>query len=216
MTVDTVGSGIAALAAAVYLIEDAHVAPGDVIMYEPGDKIGGAMVARKVPVAARFPNRPALAYVLPATRVLEREYRCTLTRLISRFSAVDNPTQTMEDDVRQFNGQNPYNDTTRLLDQNHNVISQRRLGLSPDDLLHALNLLRETEQTLAPKEIQQCFTPGFFTSEFFMAWSTLMGPLRAQRDRVPAIFQAIPPCRVLCRHDGGGVANAMEPERGGR
>jgi len=41
--VDQRRSGIASLAAAVVMIRDAGVAPGDICIYEESDDIGGAM-----------------------------------------------------------------------------------------------------------------------------------------------------------------------------
>ncbi len=81
MTVHIVGSGIAGLATAVYLIDKAGVDPHDIVLYEARDKLGGAMA---MPVEPGDPTEPNFGYVLPATRILEREYRCA-KELLSRF-----------------------------------------------------------------------------------------------------------------------------------
>ena len=71
-----VGSGIASLAAAVYLIRYKIVPPGRVTIFESEKDYGGAMGASMVdvPFSPDYPRRPTSAYVLPATRLLEEHY----------------------------------------------------------------------------------------------------------------------------------------------
>jgi len=109
MTVHIVGSGIASLSAAVYLIEKARVDPHDIIVYEESDKLGGAMAMGK-PVEPHNPSEPDFAYVLPATRILEREYRCAKD-LLSRFPSKRNHDKNIWDECVEFNNTNPYYDT---------------------------------------------------------------------------------------------------------
>lgn len=176
MTARIVGSGIASLAAAYYLIEDAKVEPSDITIYEE-DVLGGAMECHTVPVLSGGPNQPKFAYVLPATRILEREYRCAF-ELFSHFASISNPNQTLEEDVREFNRLYPYEDATRLLNKAHQVLSSRHLGVGCLDLLRLVRLMFTSERRLDDVTIaSRNFTPEFYTSEFWLAWSTMMGPL---------------------------------------
>ena len=169
MTIHVTGSGIASLAAAVFLIHDAGVAPDDIRIYEECDDPGGAMVMHGDPVKG---------YVLPATRVLERKYGCALD-LFSHFPSVADPQETIEEaDVLEFNREFPYRDKARLLDDHQRVYAARHFGVSFIDQLNALKLLATPEFALDGKVIDRYFTPAFYQSEFFLAWSTLMGPLR--------------------------------------
>jgi len=168
MTVHLVGSGIASLAAAVFLIRDAGIAPGDIEIYEQSDNLDGAM---------EFSGNAAQGYCLPATRVLEREYRCGLD-LMARFPSVSDAQETIEEDTLEFNASFPYRDKARLIDKDGRVFSAPRFGVSLADRFNVLKLLWTSESALDGKAIDSYFTPEFYQSEFFLAWSTLMGPLR--------------------------------------
>ena len=177
MTVHIVGSGIASLAAAAYSILYKVAAPGDINIYEAEPDVGGAMVISTVGVESGGGKRPKKAYVMPAARVLEREYRCFFD-FFSNFYCDDGTGRTISEQIIDFNIQNPYCDTSRLVDGNRHIIkSTARLGISDDDCANALLFLAKTEQELDQEAIDGFFTESFYQSEFFLAWSTLMGPL---------------------------------------
>ncbi len=169
MKAHLVGSGIASLAAASYLIRDAKVPAGNITVYE-GEAAGGAM--------ASYGGSGTYygGYVLPAARILEREYRCTL-ELFSHFASVSNPLQTLEEDVREFNRVYPYEDATRLLNKAGEVMKSRHFGVSLADRFHLLKLLLTPERKLEDRTISEFFTKDFYRSEFWLAWSTMMGPM---------------------------------------
>ena len=137
MTIHVTGSGIASLAAAVFMIRDAGVAPGDIRIYEESNDVGGAMAIHGDPING---------YVLPATRVLEREYGCTLD-LFSHFPSLADPQETIEEaDALEFNREFPYRDKARLLDGHQRVYAARHFGVSVIDQLNALKLLAIPER----------------------------------------------------------------------
>ncbi len=179
MTVHIVGSGIASLAAAVYLISDANVEPNDITIYEAGHDIGGAMALSTVTVnaGAKAYALPEKACVLPATRVLEREYRCSL-ELFRHFLWGSEKQVTIEEDVREFNRNDPYQNMTRLFDKNGPMKLSEDLGVGLLDGGNAVRLALTREEVLDGLAIDHFFTPEFYKSQFFLAWSTMMGPLR--------------------------------------
>ena len=114
--------------------------------------------------------------MVPATRILEREYRCAF-ELFSNFPSISNPLQTLEEDVREFNALYPYEDTTRLLNKDGQVLSSRHFGVSFADRINLLRLLATEETKLDDLPISDFFTQDFYNSEFWLAWSSMMGPL---------------------------------------
>jgi oleate hydratase len=151
-------------------------APGDVNIYEAERDVGGAMVISTVRVQSG-PKRPKRAYVMPAARVLEREYRCFF-EFFSNFECEDGTGRTISEQISEFNIQNPYRDTSRLVDGNRQIIPSRpRLGIIDDDCVNAIRFLAKTEHELDQEAVDDFFTEAFYQSEFFLAWSTLMGPL---------------------------------------
>ena len=175
-----VGSGIASLAAAVYLLRDTEIEADCIVLYESDPELGfgGAMAANWAPETHSGKERRA--YVLPATRIMEREYRCAY-ELFSHFASVSDPNQTLDEDVHDFNRRYPYQDTTRVLDEHLRPISRGHFGVGFADSLKLAWLMLRRESTLDDKTIENWgrwrFSRAFYKSEFWVAWSTMMGPL---------------------------------------
>lgn len=88
-----VGSGMASLAAATYLMRDGGVLPANITVFEADDHPGGAM---------RMYGDPATGYVLPTGRIFEKEFRCPREFFALVPSATD-PHRSIWDHVVAFN-----------------------------------------------------------------------------------------------------------------
>ena len=176
-----VGFGIASLATAVYLIRHKIVPPQRVTIFEAGDHFGGAMGASMVdvPPDPRYPLRPKRAYVLPAIRILEDHYACALD-LLGRFPCVNDASKTIAEDTIDFNRQRPYDDRARLLNSAREVVGGMGVSLTDGEKAVELMLLRDEEfcDGLSMDDKKLGFSDQFFGSQFFLAWTTMMGPLR--------------------------------------
>ena len=124
----------------------------------------------------RRPALPRNAYVVPASRILEREYR-TAFELFSHFASVSDPSESLDDDVHEFNARTPYEDTSRLVNKCGKVLSSRHFGISLADRINLIKLLLTPERKLEDRCISEFFTRHFYKSEFWLAWSTMMGPM---------------------------------------
>jgi oleate hydratase len=178
-----VGSGIASLAAAVNLIRHEIVPPERVTIFESGADYGGAMCASTVdvPFSPDYPERPRSAYVLPATRLLEKHYSCALD-LLKDFPCVSDTSKTIAEDVIDFNRDCPYGDKARILNSARQVVNEPRMGVSLADGEKAVELIlfrdEESCDGLAIDDKKLGFSDQFFESQFFLSWTTMMGPLR--------------------------------------
>jgi oleate hydratase len=176
-----VGSGIASLAAAVYLIKHHIVPPERITIFEAGKRLGGAMghMMVEVPYSPAHPWRPKHAYSLPATRLLEEHYACTLD-LLENFPCLTDTSKTIAQDAIDFNGSCPYDDKARILNAAREVVNERNMGVSFHDVRIATELLfSENEEPYDGMAIEDLgFSDQFFESQFFLAWTTTMGPLR--------------------------------------
>jgi len=178
-----VGSGIASLAAAVYLIRYKIVPPERVTIFESGERYGGAMGASMVdvPFSPAYPRRPRRGYVLPATRLLEEHYSCALD-LFDCFPCVNDTSKTIAKDVIDFNRDCPYDDKARILNSAREVVNDPSMGVSVTDGVSAVELiLFKDEESCDGKAIDDKtfgFSDQFFESQFFLSWATMMGPLR--------------------------------------
>ena len=178
-----VGSGIASLAAAVYLIRYKIVPPGRVTIFESAKDYGGAMGASMVdvPFSPAYPRRPRSAYVLPATRLLEKHYSCALD-LFKCFPCVSDTSKTIAKDLIDFNRDCPYDDKARILNSAGQVVNDPSMGVSVTDRERAVELIlvkdEESCDGMAIDDQKFGFSDQFFESQFFLSWSTMMGPLR--------------------------------------
>ena len=170
-----VGSGVASLAAAFYLVKDAGLSPQKITVYEAEPGLGGAMV-KGIDTGPGVPKPPGFGYVLPATRILDREYRCTYD-LFSHFPSLTDRQQSLREDVLEFNRIYPYEDGARLVDAAGHVLSSKHFGVSFADRVNLLLLLLRPEASLEGKPISDFFSSHFYESEFWIAWSSMMGPL---------------------------------------
>ncbi|KAH8734346.1 oleate hydratase [Ilyonectria robusta] len=169
-----VGGGIASLAAAVYLIDDAQV-PGDRIhILEASSKPGGSM--------ATF-SKPSwdTGYRVSAIRKLSLTYRC-LYGMLEKVPATTEG-QTLADKMNQFNRARRKLGAsgTRLVRQvvdsmgvdHPEAVDLSTMGLSVKNQCDLMRVVLETEEELEGLEIQALFAPDFFETNFWDLWSSL-------------------------------------------
>lgn len=169
-----VGGGIASLAAAVYLIDDAHV-PGDHIhILEASPRPGGSIAALAAP-------KWETGYRVSAIRKLSLTYRCLYGMLDKVPSDTDG--ETLAGKLNRFNqGRKKLGASgTRLVRQSIDekgrempeAVDVGTMGLSAKDQCDLMRLVLEKEEEFEGREIQAVFTPDFFDSNFWDLWSSL-------------------------------------------
>ncbi|KAJ3523515.1 hypothetical protein NM208_g12421 [Fusarium decemcellulare] len=169
-----VGGGIASLAAAVFLIDDAHV-PGDHIhILEASAKAGGSM--------ATF-SKPSweTGYRVSAIRKMSLTYRC-LYGMLEKVPS-DAPGETLADKLNRFNQARRKLGAsgTRLVRQTIDdygiekpeAVDVSTMGLSVKNQCDLMRVVLETEEELEGMEIQALFEPDFFETNFWDLWSSL-------------------------------------------
>ncbi len=158
-----VGSGIASLAGAAFLIRDAGVAGNDIVIFEESADFGGALDAHG---SAEF------GYFMSGSRMFEEKYNCTFDLLASIPSVTDASISVTEETDR-VRAENRWNDKARLVDWHGKVTNFHELGYSERDRSDLLGLLAEPEARLDGRRISDCFEPAFFQSNFWFEWCTL-------------------------------------------
>ncbi len=166
MKAHIVGGGFGGLAAAFFLIRNADVPGEDITIYEANSQIGGGLF---------LTGGPETGYNMPGS-VFDREFRCTFDLLQSIPSASD-PAVSVRDAFFAFNKQHPFNDRAHILDRNGNIVQGPRFGLNLRDALALARLSLTPEPRLDGRRIEEFFAPRFFTTEFWLLWSTIMGSL---------------------------------------
>ena len=102
-----VGGGIAGLAAAVYLIQDARMPAENITVYEARRNHGGALEAF---------GSPEEGYVSAGAREPEPYFEC-MWELCSRIPSLEEPGRTVLDETVAFNKRYPIVCNTRFLEK---------------------------------------------------------------------------------------------------
>ena len=158
-----VGSGIASLAGAAYLIRDGKVAGGDIVLYEESGQFGGALDAH---------GDAAAGYFMSGSRMFESKYNCTFD-LLSSIPSGSNPAISVTEETNLVRAENTWNAKARLVDLNGEITDAHPLGFDGRDRFDLLAIVTMPEIMLNSKRIRDCFAPHFFQSNFWFEWCTL-------------------------------------------
>lgn len=166
MKAHIVGGGFGGLAAAAYLIRNARVPGSDITIYEADEQMGGGFF---------LGGSAGGGYNLPGS-VFDREFRCAFD-LLKDIPSTRDPAVSVKDEFFTFNARNPFHDRAHIIDHDGRIIHGPRFGLSLRDGFDIVRLVLTRESRLDRRRIEECFSPRFFLTEFWLLWSTIMGSL---------------------------------------
>ncbi len=149
-----IGGGIAGLAAAVFLIDDASMPGENITIYEKRKSVGGCCDA--------FEN--AMGYVCPGERELEPFMEC-LWYLCSKIPSLDDPSVSVLDESVRANKDAPIHSECRILRNRGQIYEEiHDYRLSPELLLKMEHFTSMPERELEDLTIEDYFGKD---SEFF-------------------------------------------------
>lgn len=157
-----IGSGIASLASAVYLIKDAGV-PGANIHILEKDKIAGG--------ACDGAGDKEKGFVVRGGRMHEMHYECYWD-LLSYIPSCDDPKISVRDESYEFNKRFVSNGQARLL-KDGKKIDVSSYGLTFAQQKDFLKLTYVSEKSLGNKRIEDWFDSDFFESKFWYIWTSM-------------------------------------------
>ena len=163
-----VGGGIASLAAAVHLIQDAKVPANQIHILESGPLPGGSMDGA---------GNADTGYILRGGRMLNFSYLCTYD-LLSKVPSLSDPKKTVKQEIDEFNAVpgNKTNAHARLIakgEKGPEIVDVSQMGLNTRERADLLHITAETEKLLGRKRIDECFTKEFFDTKFWYMWDTM-------------------------------------------
>lgn len=167
MKAHIVGGGFGGLAAAACLIRNAGMPGQDITIYEADERLGGAF---------SLAGSAAGGYILPTGSVFDARFRCTFD-LLATIPSTGDPARSVKDDFFAFNERYPFHDRAHLFDRNGRILHRPHFGLSVRDRLDLVRLALTPEAMLYGRRIDEFFRPAFFATEFWLLWTTIMGPL---------------------------------------
>nr|WP_281202142.1 oleate hydratase [Nocardia jejuensis] len=157
-----VGSGIAALSAAAFLIRDGKFSGSDIVLLEEQGREGGSLDAA---------GSPESGYTMRGGRMFEIHFDCTYD-LLRSIPSMDDPTVSVTDDTFAFHKDFAWNDHARLVDDTGVPIDAHTMGFTERDRLELIKCVGTPEKLLNGKRITDCFSPEFFTTNFWWMWCT--------------------------------------------
>jgi len=157
-----IGSGIASLAAAVYLIKDTDVEGENIHILEQDDIAGGACDGA---------GDTEEGFVVRGGRMHEKHYECYWD-LLSNIPSYENPDVTVRDESFEFNERFVSHGQARLL-KDGKKLDVSSFGLSLADQADFLKLTFVSEKSLGNQRIEDWFSAEFFGTNFWHIWTSM-------------------------------------------
>jgi len=161
-TVYLVGSGIASLASATYLIKDAGVPGENIHVLEQNEILGGALDGA---------GDPDSGFITRGGRMHEEHFVCYWD-LLSNIPSYDDPNISVKDESFEFNSRFVSHAQARLLKDGKRM-DLSSFGLSFKDQTDLMKLTFASERSLNNIRIQDWFKKEFFETNYWRLWSTM-------------------------------------------
>ena len=157
-----IGSGIASMAAAVYLIKDAGLPGENIHILEQDDITGGACDGA---------GNEEKGFVVRGGRMHEKHYECYWD-LLSNIPSLEDPSVSVRDESFEFNERFVSHAQARLIKDGEKLdVSSFELSLK--DQADFLKLTFVSEQSLGDKRIEDWFSAAFFETNFWHIWTSM-------------------------------------------
>lgn len=159
-----VGSGLAGLAAAAFLVRDGQVPGNQIHVFEELDLPGGSMDG--------ILNEQR-GYIIRGGREMEPHFE-TLWDLFRSIPTLENADVSVLDEFYWLNKADPSNSQTRVIENRGNKLaSDGQLTLSRQAIEEIAKLVLTSESQLDNVKINEVFGSDFFKSNFWLYWSTM-------------------------------------------
>jgi oleate hydratase len=157
-----VGSGIASLAGAAFLIRDGFFSGNNINIFEELKVNGGSLDGA---------GSADSGYVIRGGRMIEEHYACTYD-LFASIPTLTDQTKSVKDEILAFSHKYISESRCRLV-RDGKKVDVSSFELSEKDRLDLLALLIHSEDSLEDKRIEDWFSPEFFLHNFWLMWATM-------------------------------------------
>ncbi|WP_124066672.1 oleate hydratase [Clostridium sp. E02] len=172
-----VGGGLAGLAAAAFLVDDAGMPGENITILEKHNDVGGSMDGM----------RNEFGYLCRGEREMEPYMEC-LWYLYSKIPSLENEGRTVLDDIVDFNREEPIHSEYRVIVNQGEIYNRvHDYRFSPKDMADMQRFLSLPESALEDKTISDFFDESFFMSSCWinfhscLAFKTYHSALECQR-----------------------------------
>ena len=159
-----VGTGLAGLAAACFLIRDAQMPGEHITLFEhlpvAGGSCDGIYDATK-------------GFIMRGGREMDNHFEC-MWDLFKFIPSIVNPGETIFSEYYYLNKEDPNFSLCRVTEkQGQDAHTDRKYGLTPGAATQLLKLFMATNKSLEDKKIDDVFDDEFYATNFWTYWQTM-------------------------------------------
>ena len=158
-----IGSGIASLAAAHYLIKDGHMKGKQITIFEQDGISGGAMDGA---------GDPKNGFVARGGREMEEHYEC-LWDLFGDIPSIEEEGRTVLDEFKELNDRDPNFSNVRVISNRGEKHRNTTLGLHDKNIKEILKLFLTKEEDLGALSVEEYFDASFFQTDMWLYWRSM-------------------------------------------
>ena len=159
-----VGSGLASLAAACFLVRDAQMPGKNIHILEAMDIAGGACDGI---------NDPTRGYVMRGGREMENHFEC-LWDLVRSIPSLETEGASVLDEYYWLNKHDPNYSLCRATEnRGQDAHTDGKFGLSQKGCMEIMKLFFTKDEDLYDKKIEDFFDDEVFNSNFWLYWRTM-------------------------------------------
>ena len=159
-----VGSGLAALAAACFLVRDGQMPGEQIHILEAMDIAGGACDGI---------FDPSRGYIMRGGREMEDHFEC-LWDLFRSIPSLEDPELSVLDEFYRLNKHDPnYSLCRATKDRGKDAHTDGRFNLSQKGCMEIMKLFLTKDEDLYDKTIEDVFDEEVFDSTFWLYWRTM-------------------------------------------
>ena len=159
-----VGSGLASLAAACFLVRDGQMPGSHIHILEAMDIAGGACDGI---------FDPARGYVMRGGREMENHFEC-LWDLFRSIPSIETPGVSVLDEYYWLNKEDPnYSLCRATVNRGKDAHTDGKVNLSQKGCMEIMKLFMTKDEDLYDKTIEDVFDDEVFDSTFWLYWRTM-------------------------------------------
>ena len=159
-----VGTGLAALTAACYLVRDGQMPGRHIHIFEKDPIPGGACDGWEY---------PGLGYVMRGGREMDNHFE-VMWDLFRSIPSIETPEQTVLDEYYYLNKRDPnYSLCRATVDRGQDARTDGKFGLSDQGAMEIMRLFFTPDEELYDRPITDFFSDEVLSSNFWLYWRTM-------------------------------------------
>jgi oleate hydratase len=158
-----IGSGIASLAAAEYLMRDGYMKGEQITIYEQDGISGGAMDGA---------GTPEEGFVARGGREMEEHYEC-LWDLYGQVPSLEEEGRTVLEEFKELNDLDPNFSKVRVIFNRGEKLRDTSLGLEEEHTKELTKLLMTKEEDLGTMTVEEYFDDSYFETDMWLYWRSM-------------------------------------------